>query len=170
MWRLLPLLLALSACNQVPAQVEPVSPFQLDKYLGEWVEIARLDHRFERGLTEVTAHYSLREDGGLKVVNRGYDAKKNEWNEAIGKAYFVDDTNTGQLKVSFFGPFYGGYNIAKLDDDYTMALIIGPSLDYAWILARAKNPEHEVCDAYVAEAEKIGITTANWMWIQECRD
>src|SRR5690606_19463037 len=101
MWRLLPLLLALSACNQIPPQVEPVSPFQLDKYVGEWVEIARLDHRFERGLSEVTAHYSLREDGGVKVVNRGYDAKKNEWNEAIGKAYFVDGTNTGQLKVSF---------------------------------------------------------------------
>lgn len=76
MWRLLPLVLLLGACNKVPPKVDPVSPFELEKYLGEWFEIARLDHRFERGLTAVTANYSLRDDGGVKVVNRGFDTEK----------------------------------------------------------------------------------------------
>lgn len=167
---LLPLFLLLAACNGVPPKVEPVSPFVLENYLGEWVEIARLDHRFERGLTEVTANYSMRPDGGVKVVNRGFNAEKNEWDEAVGKAYFVGETDVGQLKVSFFGPFYGSYNIAKLDKDYTIALVVGPTLDYGWILARSKNPDKALCDKYLAEADRIGIQKSDWIWIQECKE
>ncbi|MBU2112930.1 MAG: lipocalin family protein [Gammaproteobacteria bacterium] len=115
----------------VPDGVTPVTPFELKRYLGEWHEIARLDHRFERGLTEVTANYSMRDDGGVKVINRGFSAEDGDWQQAEGKAYFVGDTNSGALKVSFFGPFYGGYNIAKLCDDYSVALVVGPSTDYA---------------------------------------
>jgi len=94
-----------SSCTQIPAGVTPVSPFNLNNYLGEWHEIARLDHSFERGLTEVTANYSMREDGGVKVINRGYNAKDDQWQEAEGKAYFVADSNTGRLKVSFLALF-----------------------------------------------------------------
>lgn len=161
-------LLWLSGCTSVPDKVEPVTGFELDKYLGEWHEIARLDHSFERGLTQVSAEYSMREDGGVKVVNRGFDTEKQTWKEAIGKAYFVDSEEVGRLKVSFFGPFYGGYNIAKLDADYTMALVIGPNLDYAWLLARDSQPQAAQCEAYLAEADRIGVKRDDWIWLTDC--
>ena len=108
-------LCCLTACVGVPEGVKTVDGFELNRYLGKWYEIARLDHSFERGLTRVTAEYSLRKDGGIKVINRGFNPDKNEWEEAIGKGYFVDKPDVGQLKVSFFGPFYGSYNILELD-------------------------------------------------------
>ena len=115
--------LLLQACSQLPENIEPVTDFDVNRYLGTWYEIARLDHSFERGLQQVTAEYSLRDDGGIKVVNRGFDTQKQEWDEATGKAYFVGDKNIGQLKVSFFGPFYGGYNIIALDEAYQYAMV-----------------------------------------------
>ena len=93
----------------MPERVTPVESFELNRYLGKWYEIARLDHSFERGLERVTAEYSLRDDGGISVVNRGYSIEDDEWKVAEGKAYFVNDKNLGYLKVSFFGPFYGSY-------------------------------------------------------------
>ena len=116
-----------SGCAGAPDGVEVVTDFELNRYLGTWYEIARLDHRFERGLSRVTANYSMRDDGGVSVVNRGYQLSSEEWEEATGKAYFVGAPDIGQLKVSFFGPFYGGYNIMELDkDDYQYALVAGP--------------------------------------------
>ncbi|HQQ75635.1 MAG TPA: lipocalin family protein, partial [Pseudomonadales bacterium] len=103
------LALALLGCLGKPDTVQPVQPFALDRYLGRWYEIARLDHSFERGLDHVNAEYSLQEDGSVRVLNRGYDPAKKQWKEAIGKAQFVDNKNEGYLKVSFFGPFYGSY-------------------------------------------------------------
>ena len=111
------LALFLAACTGMPEGVQPVSDFELDRYLGKWYEIARLDHSFERGLTQVTAEYSLRDDGGVRVVNRGFSADKGEWNEAEGKAYFVESPDLGYLKVSFFGPFYGSYVVFELDKE-----------------------------------------------------
>ena len=105
----------ISACVNIPENVSPVPGFNIDRYLGTWFEIARLDHPFERGLERVSAEYSLRDDGGIKVVNKGFDPQKNRWKEAIGKAYFVGDSNLGSLKVSFWGPFYSSYNIIALD-------------------------------------------------------
>lgn len=163
------LLLLLAGCTSVPDKVTPVSPFELERYLGTWHEIARLDHSFERGLTQVTAEYSLRDDGGISVLNRGYDAAKERWKSATGKTYFVDDSNTGRLKVSFFGPFYGGYNIAKLDADYQIALVVGPNLDYAWLLARKPQLSAAECAPYLAEAERIGIALDQLIWLAPCR-
>lgn len=158
-----------AGCTGTPQGVTPVTPFQLERYLGQWHEIARLDHRFERGLTEVTANYSMREDGGVKVINRGFNTEENAWEQAEGKAYFVADANTGALKVSFFGPFYGGYNIAKLTNDYSVALVIGPSTEYAWLLARSKTPDKAVCDSYMAFADELGIASEDWIWLQQCQ-
>ena len=163
------LLLSLVGCTSVPDKVEPVTDFDLQKYLGTWHELVRLDHSFERGLTQVTAHYSMREDGGVKVVNRGFDKAKMDWMQAEGKAYFVESENIGRLKVSFFGPFYGGYNIAKLDEDYTMALVVGPSLDYAWLLARSPNVAQVKCQSYLDEAQRIGIASDRWIWVNPCQ-
>ena len=107
----------ISACTGQPKGTSVVTGFELDRYLGTWYEIARLDHRFERGLTDISANYTLRDDGGVRVLNRGFNTQAGEWDEAVGKAYPVDTPDIGRLKVSFFVPFYGGYNILDLDLD-----------------------------------------------------
>ena len=108
-------------CARIPDNVEVVKGFNVLRYLGTWYEIARLDHSFERGLSNVSATYTLRKDGGIKVLNKGYDKKRGKWKQSEGKAYFVAGTDVGRLKVSFFGPFYGGYNIIDLDKkDYSL--------------------------------------------------
>ncbi len=126
----------LTGCTGIPDGTEAVTGFELDRYLGQWYEIARLDHSVERGLDCVTATYSLRDDGGVRVINRGYNLEEQAWDEAEGRAYFIDDENVGRLKVSFFGPFYGGYNVLALDEEYQWALVAGPNRDYLWILSR----------------------------------
>ncbi len=160
-------ILLLTACGVAPDHIQPVDGFELNRYLGTWYEIARLDHSFERGLEQVTATYSLRDDGGVKVINKGFNANKNEWSEAEGKAYFVGKPNIGQLKVSFFGPFYGGYNIIELDKTgYQYALVCGPDLSYLWILAREPRLDQQVLDRLVAKARNLGFATEQLIYVQ----
>lgn len=155
-------LLSLAGCLGYPEGVAPVRDFELERYLGTWYEIARLDHSFERGLEQVTAHYSLREDGGVRVVNRGYAPAKNKWKEAEGKAYFVRGPEEGYLKVSFFGPFYGSYVIFVLEKDhYQYAFVCGPNRSYLWLLARTPVVRDEVMDQFTARAERMGFAAEN---------
>jgi len=150
----------LGGCAAAPKGAAPVAGFELPRYLGTWHEIARLDHSFERGLTNVTAEYSMRGDGGVKVVNRGYKAATGEWKEAVGRAYFSGAPSVGQLKVSFFRPFYGGYNIVELDrEGYTYALVAGPSTKYLWILARRSELEPDIIKRLAAKAGELGFDT-----------
>jgi len=155
--------------TKAPKNVQPVQNFELERYLGTWHEIARLDHSFERGLENVTAVYSMREDGGVRVMNSGINRETKQPKQAEGKAYFLGSEDVASLKVSFFGPFYGGYHVAKLDADYKMALVIGPNTDYAWILARSKQPGLAECEAYYQEAEKLGIKRSDWIVGYSCR-
>lgn len=134
--------------------------FNLNRYLGTWYEIARLDHSFERGLNNVSATYSMRDDGGVTVLNRGYNPVTKEWKQATGKAYFTGDTNTASLKVSFFGPFYGGYNVIELDPaNYSYALVCGPSTDYLWILARTTTLDEPTVTRLLGVAGGAGFPT-----------
>ncbi|HCC47624.1 MAG TPA: lipocalin [Elusimicrobia bacterium] len=152
--------LFLSGCASIPEGVEAVDGFELDRYLGTWHEVARLDHSFERGLVSVTADYSLRADGGVKVLNKGFDPAKKIWKEAEGRAYFTGDKKTGRLKVSFFRPFYGGYNIIELDKSgYTYSLVAGPSRSYLWILARTPELPPAVLEKLTARAAALGFDT-----------
>ena len=161
---------ALVACTSVPPGITPVSPFELERYLGTWYEIARLDHSFERGLSDVSAEYRLNPDGSVAVINRGYDANEDTWQEAVGRALFVGDANTGSLKVSFFGPFYGGYHVAELDREaYRWALVVGPNRDYLWILARDRQLSSDVRDTLVATARAAGFDTAELIWVEHGR-
>lgn len=160
------MVLMLAGCaNNIPVGVKPVDNFDVDRYLGRWYEIARLDHSFERGLDQVTADYSLREDGGVKVINRGFSSEKNEWNEAEGKAYFVADKNKGHLKVSFFGPFYGAYVVFVLDKDYQYALVSGPDTSYLWILARAPQLDKTTQEKLIATAASAGFDTSKLIFV-----
>jgi apolipoprotein D and lipocalin family protein len=153
------LCLVLLDCTCDDAKYKAVTGFELDKYLGTWYEIARLDHSFERGLDKVYAEYSLREDGGLKVINHGFDTKKQKWNEAVGKAYFLETPDVGRLKVSFFGPFYGAYTIVELDKtSYSYALVTGGD-DYLWILSRTPQMSYIVKQQLIAKAKALGFET-----------
>lgn len=160
----------LAGCSGIPDGAEPVRGFSLDQYLGTWYEIARMDHRFERGLSNVTAQYSLREDGGVRVLNRGFNADKGEWDQAEGKAYFVDDTSTGQLKVSFFGPFYASYNVIALDKDgYQWSLVAGPDTNYLWILSRTPELDQAVIDDLVSRARALGFRTDELIYVSQAK-
>ncbi len=151
------LLAALTACTGIPDGVHPVSDFNAERYLGTWYEIYRLDHRFERGLERVTARYAARDDGGITVVNRGFNPDSGEWKEAVGKAYFIGPRSTGRLNVSFFGPFYGGYNVLAVDSDYAHALVSGPTREYLWILARSPDPNPAEVQRLLALARESGF-------------
>lgn len=160
--------LILTGCLGMPKNVQPVSDFELNRYLGKWYEIARLDHSFERGLTQVTAEYSLKPDGGVKVINRGYSAAKQEWREAEGKAYFVNGDNEAYLKVSFFGPFYGAYVVFGLDQqDYQYAFISGPDTDYLWLLARTPTVSPEVIQQFIKMAKAKGFDTDSLIYVEQ---
>ena len=130
--------LLISGCNSstIPESATAVKPFDIKRYTGKWYEIARLDFKQERGLNNTTADYSSTDTDKIKVVNRGYDRAKGEWKEATGKAKFAGATDEAKLKVSFFGPFYSGYNVIAIDDDYRYALVAGESLKYLWLLSR----------------------------------
>lgn len=157
---------ALNSCATMPNGAVAVKPFDKEKYLGEWYEIARKDFKYERNLSNTTAEYSLNDNGTIKVDNRGYNTKKGEWTQAIGKAKFIDEDNIAKLKVSFFGPFYSGYNVIAIDDEYRYALVAGESLKYLWILSREINIPVEIKDKYLKIAEEIGYNTADLIWVK----
>jgi apolipoprotein D and lipocalin family protein len=161
------LVLLMSGCVGIPRNVTPISNFNLEKYLGKWYEIARLDHSFERGLTRVTADYSLRKDGGVKVLNRGYSEKEAKWKEVEGRAYFVKQPDQGYLKVSFFGPFYGSYVIFELDHEgYQYSLVSGPDKSYLWILARSPEIGDELKKALIEKAATLGFDTNKLIFVK----
>lgn len=163
--------LLLSACTGSPEGVKAVTGFEPEKYLGTWYEIARLDHSFERGLDKVTANYSMRENGGIKVTNRGFDTKKQAWQEAIGKAYFVESPDIGKLKVSFFGPFYGAYNIIELDKIYyNYSMVMGPDKSYLWILSRTPQLSYPIKQHLVAKAKHLGFDTDSLIYVNQPSD
>ena len=158
--------LLLTACLGMPKQVQPVNNFQLERYLGTWYEIARLDHSFERGLSHVSANYSLLPNGQVRVLNRGYSEQKKTWKQAEGKASFVQTPDIGHLKVSFFGPFYSSYVITDLDDAYQYALISGYNHSYLWILARQPQIPDAVKQRLIAKAQSLGFDTHQLIFVQ----
>ena len=166
MKKVLLFLLLITGCVSVPEGVDTVKGFDLNRYLGKWYEIARLDHSFERGLIKVSAEYSLREDGGVKVINRGYDSARKKWKEIEGKAYFIADKDDGRLKVSFFGPFYGAYNIIELDkENYSYVLVCGPDRSYLWILARRPDLDKQIIEKLIQKASSLGFDTSKLIFV-----
>jgi apolipoprotein D and lipocalin family protein len=156
----------LAGCVGIPDNVKPVDNFKLDKYLGKWYEIGGLDHSFERGLTRISADYSLRDDGGVRALNRGYSSTNHSWKEAEGKAYFVKGSDQGYLKVSFFGPLYGSYVVFELDpENYQYSLVCGPDKSYLWILDRGAKIKEEIKDCLIAEAGALGFDTGKLIFV-----
>ncbi len=162
------ILMMLNGCLGMPKGVEPVTGFELNRYLGTWYEIARLDHSFEDGLSQVSAEYSINEGGSVKVINRGFSDQDQQWSEALGKAKFVDGSDEGYLKVSFFGPFYGSYVVFELDkENYQYAFVSGPDLDYLWLLSRTKKVDQEVIERFVSTAQSLGFKTNELIFVEQ---
>ncbi|WP_305460621.1 lipocalin family protein [Photobacterium leiognathi] len=159
------LMTVLNGCTTgKPETITPVSPFDLNKYLGTWYEIARLDHSFERNLDKVSATYSMNADGSVKVINKGFNTQKQQWKEAVGKAKFVKTQDVGYLKVSFFGPFYGSYIIFYLEPDYSTALISSYNYEYLWLLSRQKQLTNDQLHKYLTIAQQVGFDTSNLIY------
>ncbi|MGB1140686.1 MAG: lipocalin family protein [Halioglobus sp.] len=156
--------LLLAGCLGMPDNVEPVDNFNLERYLGHWHEIARLDHSFERGLEQVTATYSRRDDGGVRVINRGYSTEEGQWNEAEGRAYFVNSPEEAHLKVSFFGPFYGSYVVFELGENYDYAFIAGANTNYLWLLAREPEVDPKLIARFEKRARELGFDTSELIY------
>lgn len=164
--------LSLTACSTTaPEGMVSVTPFDINRYQGKWYEIARMDHSFERGLSDVTANYRLQSDGRVEVVNRGYDTKRNDWRQATGHAVFTGAPDRASLKVSFFGPFYGGYHVVALDQqEYRWAMVVGPSRDYFWILAREKQLPSKILEQLLERARGLGIDTRKLILVAQTRN
>ena len=160
--------LSLVACTSIPEGIRPVEGFELNRYLGTWYEIARLDHSFERGLERVSAHYSLRGDGGVNVVNKGYSAQENRWKQAEGKAYFVRAKTEGYLKVSFFGPFYGSYVIFELDKkNYSYAFVTGYDKSFLWLLSRTPTVDDSLMKKFIGDARRLGFDVEALIMVEQ---
>jgi apolipoprotein D and lipocalin family protein len=162
------LVFSMNSCVGLPDGIKPVEGFQKEKYLGKWYEIARLDHSFERGLSHVTAEYSAKEDGGIKVFNKGYNDQKGEWSEAEGKAYFVKGSDIGHLKVSFFGPFYGSYAVFELDEkDYQYAYITSYNREYLWFLSRTPVVSELEKKRFLEKTKSLGFPVEDLIFVDQ---
>ena len=160
----------LTSCSSIPEKAKAIDNFELNKYLGTWYEVARFDFRFEKDLDNVSAQYSINKDGNVNVLNSGYNYKKEEWTRADGVAKFRGDKNLAELKVSFFGPFYAGYNVIALDEAYQYALVAGKNLDYLWILSRTKDIPENIKSEYLKIAQEIGYDTSKLLWVTHDRE
>ena len=167
-FNLLLMVAILTSCAGIPVGIEPVANFDVNRYLGKWYEIARTENRFEQGLDQITAEYSLRDDGGVHVINSGVDSETGQRQSADGKAYFIGSPDVGSLKVSFFGPFYGGYHIVDLDkQNYDYAMIAGSDRDYLWILARKPKLDQAVLQRLIENAKQLGFDTGQLIYPEQ---
>ncbi len=164
------IIILFNSCASIPQKAKPVENFEVNRYLGTWYEVARFDFRFEKDLDNTSANYTLDKKGNVIVMNSGYNFVKKKWSKADGLAKFRGDKNIAALKVSFFGPFYSGYNVIALDENYQYALIAGKNLDYLWILSRTKELPDEIKTEYLKIAEDIGYDTSRLIWIKHDKD
>lgn len=160
--------LFLSSCSAgIPKGATAVQNFKAEKFLGKWYEIARFDSRFEKDLSQVTAEYSKKDANSIQVKNKGYKYTKNKWSEVTGEAKFVNEPTEGRLKVSFFKPFWGGYNVIDIDEDYQYALIAGNDLSSMWILSRQKTIPESYKQRFLEKAKALGYKTENLVWVKQ---
>ena len=149
----------LTSCKGQDSMIDKkvVNELDIEKYLGKWYEISRYDHSFERGLVGVTATYSLRKDGKIKVVNTGYKKSlEGQKSEAIGKAKIPNPNIPSKLKVSFFWFFYGDYFVLELDKNYQWAVIGSSSNKYLWILSRSPEMDENLYSQILEKLTKRG--------------
>lgn len=148
----------------IKSKLPVIENLSINQFLGHWYEIARFDFYWEKNLKNVTASYNLQKDGKIKVINQGQHIQSGKIKTSVGKAKYAGKPNMGTLKVSFFGPFYAGYNIMHVDEHYQYALIFGDNLNYMWILSRTKKIPHAIKEKYLEYALKAGYPIENLVW------
>lgn len=160
----------LAACSPAgrsgnPSVPQPVKSVEIDRYIGHWFELARYENQFERDCEAVTAYYSLRKDGMVRVLNTcregGITGKRKE---SEGRAKTVPDSGNAKLKVSFFGPFYGDYWILDHAADYSWSIVGEPSGRYLWILTRAPKPTKKTRNMLVERVNALGYDVDMLRW------
>ncbi len=151
-------------CKTMPKQMSPVSGFDPNRFLGEWYEIARYDFMFEKNMSKVRAAYFMNGNGTIKIVNSGYDFVAQKYKTKTGTAKFVGPQSEGRLKVTFFWPFYSGYNVVALDQNYQYALIAGDNLNLMWILSRTPTIPDDIKNNYLDIARQMGYNTSKLIW------
>jgi apolipoprotein D and lipocalin family protein len=156
------ILISITGCSKPYPPLETVKKVDLQKYAGTWYEIARYEHYFEKGCRDVSATYTLKEDGDIKVINRCTKEEADK-NEVVGVAYATDESNS-KLKVSFFRPFYGDYWIIMLDDEYRYAVIGDPSREYLWILSRTPTLDEDIKNMILKRLPEMGYSADPLIW------
>jgi len=156
------ILISITGCSKPYPPLDTVKKVDLQKYVGTWYEIARYEHYFEKGCRDVSATYTIKEDGDIKVINRCTKEEANK-KEVVGVAYATDESNS-KLKVSFFRPFYGDYWIIMLDDEYRYAVIGDPSREYLWILSRTPTLEEDIKHKILKRLPEMGYSADPLIW------
>ncbi len=155
----------------LPEGATPVSDFDLNKYLGRWYEIGRMDFFWEkRNMTNVYAEYSANEEGTVDVKNTGYSEKRGKWSSFEGEARFRAENTIAALEVSFFGPTWSGYNVVSVDEDYKYALVFGRNTDYLWFLSRDRGMPQHIKDKYLKMAKDCGYDTNKIHWPDQTKE
>ena len=166
--RMISILFPLVGCTKIPEGLQPITGFEAERYLGKWYEIARLDHSFERNMSNVTAQYSRGDGDELVVLNRGFEKEKGKWREVKGVARFIGDKDVGSLQVSFYVPIWGGYHVIALDQEaYRYSMISGPSRSYLWILAREKQLDEKILAGLIGKAKELGFETEKLIMVEQ---
>jgi apolipoprotein D and lipocalin family protein len=147
--------------NETP----PICDVDLERYLGTWYEIARYPHRFEKGLDNATAQYTLRSDGRIQVINSGLRNGKRV--EAKAVATVPDKNCTGRLLVSFFWPFKGEYRVIRLGKDYDYVVVTSSTMEYLWILSRQPTIRKDLCDELTAFVASKGYDLKKIIWVKQ---
>lgn len=151
--------------KEIPSGARAVRPFDIDRYLGTWYEIARLPNRIEKNLRLLTEEYSVDERGELQVLTRAFHIKNEEWRKVRGKMKFAGAEDTGMLKVSYLGPVYLAYNVLAVDPDYQYAMVSGSGLNYLWILSRQATIPDDVKARFLRRAKAIGFAVDELEWV-----
>jgi len=163
-------LLIFSTCKTQENMIDKtvVKELDIEQYLGTWYEIARFDHSFEKGLVGVTAKYSMREDGKIKVINSGYKGNlEGEFSKAVGKAKVPNSEIPSKLKVSFFWIFYAYYFVLELDENYQWAVIGSSSNKYLWILNRSPQMKDDLYNKLQGKLTERGYDVSKLIKVEQ---
>jgi apolipoprotein D and lipocalin family protein len=151
--------------KNIPDGAVAVQPFDINRYLGKWYEIARLPSRIEKNIINLTENYSRINYDTFKVITKGYNTQKGEWTEMSGKIKFAAQKGVGILKVSYLGPFYAAYNVLDIDPHYKYALVSASNLDYLWILSRETSVPEDIKHQFLLKAMSIGFAVEQLEWM-----